>query len=231
MSIYLRILSNLINNAQEAIEICRESKEIIQIKMKSIADYLSIQIIDNGIGLSEDLIAKIKRAEGGISFKGKGGNGIGLSSAIQYLKFQGGYLDIFSKEGAGCKINLFLIANDSSNTPVANKKQIFDFIFIDDEQINHLMWKKKAQQHGLNGVYLKTVEECFELNLPHKDIPIFLDYFLDNRNGIFEAERLAQRGFNRIFICTNFQIDNQVLPSYIQGVVEKEFQLSKIKKD
>lgn len=213
---YLRILSNLINNAKEAIELTKNQIGNINITIESSADYFMVFIQDNGPGINEELILKLKNTHNGLSLKG--GNGIGISSAINYLKHQGGFLDIKSNVGNGTSIELFFSAS------IQDISQNLDFIFIDDEQINHIMWKKLSKQNNLEGKFFKTVEECLNSEIKNFEIPIFIDYFLDNQNGIKEAEKLYLKGFKTIYLCTNFQFDNEIIPSYIKNVVGKEFQ-------
>lgn len=102
-----RILSNLLNNSAEAI-INSKNKENgrIEIGLKKEENKIVISISDNGCGMPQTLIDQIGIKE--ISTK-ETGKGIGLYTAIQYIKNWGGdYKITFSKEHLGTTISLYL---------------------------------------------------------------------------------------------------------------------------
>ena len=94
-----RILSNILNNSYEAIHEIRE----ILIKLECQEEMLCIIIHDFGTGIPEN---KIEDVLSGVSLKHKG-MGIGLSSAINYMKTINGNLKITSKLNEGTCVTLF----------------------------------------------------------------------------------------------------------------------------
>jgi len=98
-----RLLSNIINNGLEA-SLGQEGQQVI-ISSFSRSGMATITVEDNGPGISKENIPAI--LEGNFSNKDKG-NGIGISSAKNYLNSIGGDLSIFSTLGEGTKIQIEL---------------------------------------------------------------------------------------------------------------------------
>jgi two-component system, NtrC family, nitrogen regulation sensor histidine kinase NtrY len=97
-----QILINLLKNAADAIKDCETAK----IEVKSFIDEKNrtiIQVIDNGVGISEELQDKIF-----VPFftTKKEGSGIGLSLSRQIMRLHKGSMYIQSQPGIGTNVNL-----------------------------------------------------------------------------------------------------------------------------
>lgn len=95
-----RLLSNILNNAYEAIQDRREI--FIELMFEENKGTLNLTIRDFGTGIPED---KINDVLSGMSLKHKG-DGIGLSSAVKYMKTLHGNLEITSKIEEGTCVKL-----------------------------------------------------------------------------------------------------------------------------
>ncbi len=146
---FKRVISNLINNAAEAIE----TKGVIRVVLTKQDNDLIIEIIDNGKGIPEDILPKIK--QGGISSGKKGGFGLGISSVIQNIRCWDGSCDIQSKLGEGTTFTIKL--------PIAEEPDWFQstvilhpntrIIVLDDDESIHNIW----QTHFLEYTEKKSV--------------------------------------------------------------------------
>ena len=96
-----RVLSNILNNAYEAIQHRREI--FIELTCEENKEILNLTIRDFGSGIPKD---KINAVLSGISLKHKG-NGIGLSSAVKYMKMLHGNLEITSEIKEGTCVKLY----------------------------------------------------------------------------------------------------------------------------
>lgn len=97
------VISNLLNNSVEAIT---GNKGSILIHLSKSDDQIKIEIIDNGKGISEASLAKFNM---GYFFSNKEyGNGIGLRSAISYIKSWNGSYYLDSEIGKGTKFVIYL---------------------------------------------------------------------------------------------------------------------------
>ncbi len=179
---FKRIISNLINNASEAIE----TKGVIRVVLTKQGNDLIIKIIDNGKGIPLDILPKIK--QGGKSIGKKGGFGIGISSAIQNIKSWSGNYDIQSKVGEGTTFIITL--------PIAEEPGWFQgtitlspnthIIVLDDDESIHDIWQTHLSKYienklvTLNHFYepLAFAEYC---NTSRSENDLFLiDYELIN---------------------------------------------------
>lgn len=98
VALFKRVLSNLINNAVEALEQKSGAKEV-QVMVEKIANMIQIKIADNGKGIAENLLPKIR--EGGISVGKKDGCGLGISEAAHCIEQWSGNYDIQSVVDVG----------------------------------------------------------------------------------------------------------------------------------
>ena len=102
-SILKKILINLLSNA---IKFSPENS-LIQIKSSVIEQEFALQVIDQGIGISEKdqkhLFERFFRAENAINIKG---TGLGLNIVAKFVEMLGGEIDITSTLGKGTSIIL-----------------------------------------------------------------------------------------------------------------------------
>jgi len=96
------VLSNLVNNAAEAIE---SNKGVIAVAATADASNCYIRIKDTGLGMSPEIIAKLK--SGRFSTKGID-RGIGLKHALESVSSWGGKFQIESEVNVGTTISIQL---------------------------------------------------------------------------------------------------------------------------
>lgn len=99
-----RILSNLMNNAVQALG---EGGGTVKLIAREQSAHLSVQVSDNGQGMTEEVLARVKTGSSS-GFSTKGGHGLGLSHAHRELSQAGGRLDIISTPGAGTIVTVIL---------------------------------------------------------------------------------------------------------------------------
>lgn len=93
------VLRNLIVNA---IKFSERNTEIVIDYVKQ-GDECIIQVIDQGIGMSEDRLSGLFRMEVGSSdgTEGEKGNGLGLALCMDFVRGLGGSMEAHSKPGEG----------------------------------------------------------------------------------------------------------------------------------
>lgn len=97
-----RIVSNLINNAADAIK----SSGRIKVCLKTSGNFNIVTVSDDGIGIPQYLLDRI--GQKGLSFGKVNGNGLGLYSAKEILSKFGGKFEIHSILNAGTMVTLML---------------------------------------------------------------------------------------------------------------------------
>lgn len=143
---FRRAISNLINNAVEAIL----GNGKVKIDLSTDSKSVIIKITDSGIGMKPELIHKILKGET-VSCK-KSGIGIGLSSAIQFINSWGGILDILSELNVGTTISINLPIQPPAYwfaqelTIEANSA----IVIVDDDQSVHDAWQLRFDYELMN---------------------------------------------------------------------------------
>lgn len=133
-----RVLSNLINNAVEAMQ----EKGVVNIHLNSLPSQnaVQIQIKDSGCGMSGELIAKVMK--GGVSVGKKGGHGMGLASSKVKVESWGGTFDLSSVPDQGTTITLELNTTPApewfrTRVPVPTEGTL---VVLDDDPTIHNVW-------------------------------------------------------------------------------------------
>lgn len=99
-----RIISNLLNNAIEAIS--DDQKGLVELGISEIDNSTVLIIKDNGKGISADMLSKI--GSKGFTQGKSNGNGLGVHHAKSTIENAGGKFDIQSKLGIGTTITVTL---------------------------------------------------------------------------------------------------------------------------
>lgn len=141
-----RILSNLLNNAIEAIG---ESNGLIQVHVFCENDKVIIQISDNGPGIPNSLIRDLFRE--GVSTKVKG-SGLGLFHAKSNIERWGGNIQIESEQNKGASITISLPKKPTANwfslqLTVPEKTTI---VVVDDSEPVFNLWQQRFVEEYLN---------------------------------------------------------------------------------
>lgn len=192
-----RMLSNLLNNAYEALR----DKRKIEIKLTIRNKILELQITDQGDGIPEDKISEVLK---GLSLK-HAGEGFGLLTANQLMEKLGGKLILSSVLNQGTCVSLHF--------PVGTKPQWFSetihfnpnypVIVLDDDVSMHSLWRHRLQAmniHSLHFMQSDDVISWYKNNPSIREHAIFLmDYELRNNshNGfeLLQLLNVKSRGY------------------------------------
>ena len=102
MTSFQRMLSNLLNNAEEAIE----GKEgIVEVSYKVEGQEVEISIKDNGEGMPCEMVEKINRGMA-VGTTKENGHGIGMEQILKVVRELEGKMEVKSKEGEGTEFVL-----------------------------------------------------------------------------------------------------------------------------
>lgn len=133
---FKRVLSNLIDNAYEAIE----GAGLIEIETFQTSEWVTIKIKDNGRGVSPEQLGMLMKR--GVSFNKKSGSGLGLYHAKTTLSAWGGDLHMDSEEGRGTVLTLVLKrAQMPSWLPDSlSLRDIKTVVIVDNDECMHATW-------------------------------------------------------------------------------------------
>ena len=164
---FLRALSNIIDNAVEALSE-KEGKVLIQ--MNTTHQEISIEIHDDGKGIPSEVLPKLM-AEGA-TFNKDGGSGLGLAYAKKTVDALKGSLRIGSQEGEGTTVTLRF----PTQTPPTWFKEAIQLepqttvIVVDDDISIHQIWagrfqSLKAKENKIDLIRFSTLKEADEFQI------------------------------------------------------------------
>ena len=217
-----RMISNLINNAVEAIE-DRQGK--IQVTIGRSDNYIKVTIEDNGKGMSQEIIDKIMC---GVAITNKQhGYGIGFTQVIDTLRASDAQIMINSIVGKGTKVTLLLPVID---TPawIAQKISLpvgSAVVVLDDDPSIHSAWDICFKKYE-DKVYLqhfKSAKKAIDfINSYSKKNDIFLlaDFELLDQNidGIQVIEQTSM--LKRAVLVTSYYNKPQVIDAAAKSSIK-----------
>lgn len=219
---FQRVLSNLLNNAAEALP---RNQGSITVRVLNVKDRVRISILDNGKGIPPEIVKKL--GQKGFSF-GKGiseansGSGMGLYHAHKVLERFKGSLKIESRLQEGTRVEIEI--PQSPFPPWFAQSISFpkgtELVICDDDQSVHSAWKHRLEAlfNDLNITHLHSVEEWNQWktaqaqkeSLDKTNIVYFMDFDLNHTKttGLDLIER-EQLGYRAILITSRFD-DSEV---------------------
>lgn len=212
---FKRVLCNLINNSLEATNL---SGRII-VSVESSQSSLQISVEDDGIGFvgHPDFIF-----ERGFTTKSKG-NGLGLSSAKEFVENLGGKIYITSLT-RGTKITLSLPSDDEPLKNIAPKSH-HSIILIDDDPLVRFNWRRQGLKFEITVYAFKSFEDFLEKkDLYSLELPIFIDSNLGSEKGELLSEKLTIFGFKNVYLTTGLPKKSILSTKWITEIVGKGFE-------
>jgi PAS domain S-box-containing protein len=170
-----QILLNLIGNAVKFTD-----RGSIAVRAHKVADQLSIEVADSGVGIPADRLENIFQqfSQGDASIARKyGGTGLGLSISAELAKLMGGSIAVTSMPGHGSTFNVMLPLIEAADMPgpetVPNLDNLPIFtdhvaarprvLIAEDHDINQLLITALAQSAGLEPVIAANGKEAVDM--------------------------------------------------------------------
>ncbi len=218
-----RVLSNLINNAVEALE----SGGLIEVSVEGEATEARIRVKDTGRGMPADLV----RIVGLAAIRGSkpGGHGLGLMDAAHRVKEWGGRLFIEPAPVKGTEVTIFLPRAESPPWFVPSLKidRGMTIAVVDDDDSIHAIWRKRFtdlnESAGTNVslVHFRGPSE-FELLRKRATGPINLylvdyEFISSQENGLDFIERFGISSASKL-ITSHFEESSVVARCRALGV-------------
>jgi signal transduction histidine kinase len=206
------------------------------------ADYLRIRVVDDGCGMSEDIMRHM--FEPFFTTKNVGqGTGLGLSSVLGIVSAHGGAIAVDSTLGKGTIFDLLLPllpAQEATETaaPAAGSQQWpyggLHILLVDDDPLAREALDLTLQSLGCETAACDSGEEA--LALMHDEPGLFdlviSDYLMPNMNGIELAARLRERGFRQPIVITSGRIQDIAMTDRarlnIGGLLPKPYSLREV---
>jgi two-component system NtrC family sensor kinase len=121
-----QVLLNLITNAAQA---TNQDGVITVLTRMQGPDHVAVDVVDDGVGIPNDVLPKIFDPFFTTKQVGKG-TGLGLSIAYKIVQQHGGQIRVHSKEGVGTKFTVILPVEFASETSSATKEPLVEPLAI-----------------------------------------------------------------------------------------------------
>jgi PAS domain S-box-containing protein len=179
MQVFFNILTNSIYALNEKYPETHENKKII-VRTKKEGIYVSIEIRDNGIGMSKDIIEHIfdpffttKQSEEA--------TGLGLSIAHNIVKAHGGEILVESKEGEYSSFTVKLPLEGRASTAITSGRRV---LIVDDEPKLRKALRIVLEREGFEVLEAQNADEgIYKLSTEPIDV-VLLDIIMPGKNGM-----------------------------------------------
>jgi signal transduction histidine kinase len=186
----MRVLSNLMNNAVEAIP----DSGTISVRLAHKPGRAVIEVVDDGVGIPANRLSGI--FERGASRK-IGGSGLGLSHAKASVEGWGGGIRIESRAGHGTRVEIELRQAESPAwlpTEIALPEKDGKLVLVDDEPLVHEAWKERLRPLGITPLSfdsLRALEARPDVGRAPENRFLFdFEFYGSESNGLDAIERL-----------------------------------------
>ena len=209
---FQRVLSNLINNAVEALG---TNKGTVTVSLASVAEQVLLKVQDDGQGIPADFLAKL--GQRGETHGKAGGSGLGLHHAKTSAASWGGNLEIQSELGAGTTVTIRL-------PQAAPRPAGPDAVLLDDDALVQMTWRVAARSKGLSLVGFRSPQKFLAaVDRYSKDTAVYLDSELgEGVRGEDIAKDLHAKGFTNLYLATGHAPEALPDMPWIKQVVGKE---------
>jgi len=255
-----QVILNLAVNAAHAMTIMRDEYGkkggTLQIKVSKISgskgepavpeettvkDYYVVSVQDNGVGMSNETIAKIYDPFFTTKKKGQG-TGLGMSMVYNIIQDHNGLINIYSEITKGTNINVYIPASEETadkNLPLPKNRTMKGngvLLFCDDEEIIREMGKKLLQTLGYNVLLAESGPEAIKIYESHfSEIKgVILDTVMPEMDGYETFSRIKEINRNvKVIISSGFSKDRRVqmaLNSGAIGFLPKPYSLDQLSK-
>lgn len=189
-SAFKRMLSNLINNSVDALE--GNPKGKIELGLRLGYDHTIIKIKDNGKGMPQEALDKIKE---GVRYSAgkKDGHGLGFTQVWETLNRNNAQLDIYSIIGSGTDI---LLRFPEIETPswIADEIKVYKdniIVIVDDDESIHFAWDNR---------FKPIIEKVPEIQIKH---------FENGLEAISYINNLSNEEKEEVYLLTDYELLNQ----------------------
>ena len=209
---FKRVLSNLINNAVEALE--GSGRVTVALERSDELGSVRILVSDTGKGIPPEILERLTKK--GETHGKSGGTGLGLYHASEAIRSMGGHLSIQSKLNVGTTVEIVLTKVDTPSwfVPELKLEKSDILVVLDDDQTIHRIWDRRFKDLALTGVRVqhfsngKSLEAWFrERSDSEREHLVFaVDYELlgDQSTGLDWIRKLGIRG-QSVLVTSRFE--------------------------
>jgi len=208
--------------------------------VKELGAYVQICVSDNGTGMSKEVQEHIFEPFYTTKFPGKG-TGLGMSSVYGTVKNHGGTIEVYSEEGWGSTIKLYIPSIDREVEPQKIKQSVIhrgtgNILVVDDEEFIRNMAGEILADLGYTIHGCKDGEDAIAYYKEHADQVdlVLLDVVMPKVNGYQCFKELKKMNPDVVVIISSgYSKNDEVNKMLSQGAIafiQKPFDIKRLSK-
>nr|WP_281409333.1 PAS domain-containing sensor histidine kinase [Microvirga terricola] len=192
----------------------------------AIGEYVRISVSDTGVGIPEELHAKVFEPFFTTKEVGKG-TGLGLSQIYGFVKQQGGSVTLHSEAGRGTEIALYLPRTQSAPQLEASKASLAEFhgagthlLVVDDDPGVRAFVVESLRTVGYRVSHAESGEKGLIMLRLHDDIALIIaDFAMPNLDGLgFIQAARKNRPDIPVILMTGYANVERLTEKHLQNV-------------
>ena len=245
-----KTVMNLVTNSSEAmpeggkIVVTTENRHIDTVKIGyddiDKGDYVTLTVIDSGIGIAKNDIERIFEPFYTKKIMGRSGTGLGMAVVWGTVKDHRGYIDVTSTEGVGTEITLYFPVTRKVFSPQAEIPSIQNIIgngesilVVDDVEDQRQIAAKMLEKLGYTVLTVSSGEEAVEYLLDHTIDLLVLDMIMEpGIDGLETFQKIIEfRPGQKSIIASGYSESDRVKEAQNLGAgtyIKKPYLLQKI---
>jgi hypothetical protein len=207
---FKRVVSNLINNAVEAI---RDSGMVL-VHITRLDERICLSVSDTGAGIPSDIIPRLMQR--GVSHGKPGGSGLGLYHARTTVETWGGSLTLSSELGRGTTVSILLPGVDAPSwfVPELRITDAVSIVIVDDDASIHQIWGARFEKLGITPLHFSNPAEFLKWHQSaghqesHRRLHL-IDYeFLGHTSNGLQLIESCNLGRDTILVTSRYDEEN-----------------------
>lgn len=225
---FRQVLSNLINNAIKFTE--KGSVEVrLELQKGDVYNRLNVQVIDTGIGLSEEQLKRIferfTQADGSTTKK-YGGSGLGLAISQELVTLLGGELTVQSEpeKGSCFAFSLPVTSCEQPNAPVNERSDLppLHILLAEDNLINQKVLVAMLTQHNHQVDLAENGKVAVQHAQKQQYDVILMDVHMPIMDGVAATQCIRENeGYNQDSLIIAFTAD--AIDEHAKEFIQKGF--------
>jgi PAS domain S-box-containing protein len=216
-----------------------QSERVADVFHIPAGEYITTTVTDSGVGISPEVKKKIFDPFFTTKESGKG-TGLGLAMVYGIIKNHGGYVDVYSEEGVGTTVRIYLPTAEGVSTeyekftidPLTDKKGII--LIIDDEEmvrrsvadiLTAYSYEVLTANDGIEGV------RVFQANR-HKIVLVILDMIMPEMSGKQTFKEIREISPDiKVLLCSGYgqeQYFHELFEAGADSFLQKPFHHSEL---
>ena len=205
-----RVISNLLNNAVEAIE----DSGSIRLTVFEEGGFAKLKITDTGKGMSPEILSRLGKEH----FTDKlNGHGLGISHSFEVIKNNNGTLSFISEPGQGTTVEIAL------KSYISQKPR--EIVLLENDPLVQLVWRTSANAKGIR-IHVFSDPDKMLQSLTQFSFGTFFYFDLNLNNsvkGVDIARKVSEVGYKKLFITTGDETFDYRLFDFLEGKIDKKF--------